>query len=84
MIDRIQLRVGFCQLAGGFVEVFVVEFGDAPLFLFHLLGAVVVELLGDGAEGGDRRAKESAKIVAYSALLEKVMTTTEILQALQR
>ena len=34
-------------MAGGFVEVFVVEFGDAPLFFLHLGGAVSVEILGD-------------------------------------
>jgi hypothetical protein len=31
--DRVEFGVKFEELAGGFVEVFVVEFGDAPLFL---------------------------------------------------
>ena len=43
----------FVELAGGFVEIFVIEFGDAPLFAFHLLRSVVVEFLGGGADGGD-------------------------------
>ena len=43
----------FVELAGRLVEVFVVEFGDAPLFAFHLGGAVVVEVLGGGADSGD-------------------------------
>jgi len=42
--------VEFEELAGGFVEVFVVEFGDAPLFTFHLGGTVGVEFLGDRAD----------------------------------
>jgi len=41
------------ELAGGFVEVFVVEFGDAPLFFLHLGGAVGVEILGDRSNRGD-------------------------------
>jgi hypothetical protein len=34
--QSIELGVEFEELAGGFVEVFVVEFGDAPLFFLHL------------------------------------------------
>ena len=41
------------ELAGRFVEIFVVEFGDAPLFAFHLGAAVVVEFLGCGTNGSD-------------------------------
>lgn len=39
----------FGELGGGFVEVFVVEFGDAPAFFLHLLAAVFVEFEGGGA-----------------------------------
>ncbi len=39
----IEFGVEFVELASGFVEVFVVEFGDAPLFFLHLGGAVGVE-----------------------------------------
>ena len=49
----IKFGVEFVELAGGFVEVFIVEFGDAPLFAFHLGGAVVVEFLRGSADGGD-------------------------------
>ena len=42
----------FVELAGGFVEIFVIEFGDAPLFFLHLGRAVGVEFLGSGADGG--------------------------------
>ena len=42
--------VKFVELAGGFVEEFVVEGGDAPLFFLHLVGAVLVESLGGGAD----------------------------------
>jgi hypothetical protein len=44
--------VEFGKLAAGFVEKFVVEGGDAPLFFLHLFGAVGVEGLGGGADGG--------------------------------
>ena len=40
----------FIELAGGFVEVFVVEFGDTPLFGFHLLTAILMEFLHGGAD----------------------------------
>ena len=43
----------FGELGSGFVEVFVVEFGDSPLFFLHLGGAVVVEFLGGGTDIGD-------------------------------
>ena len=43
----------FVELAGGFVEIFVIEFGDAALFFLHLGRAVFVEFLGGGADGGD-------------------------------
>jgi hypothetical protein len=48
--EGIEFGVEFVELAGGFVEVFVVKLGDAPLFAFHLGGAVVVEFLGGGAD----------------------------------
>ena len=33
----------FGELGGGFVEVFVVEFGDSPLFFLHLGAAILVK-----------------------------------------
>jgi len=45
--------VEFGELGGRLVEIFVVEFGDAPLLFLHLGAAVVVEFLGGGANGGD-------------------------------
>lgn len=56
--EGIELFVEFVELAGGFVKVGVVEFGDAPLFLLHLFAAVLVEFEGfvadflDDSRGG--------------------------------
>ncbi len=43
----IEFGVQFGEAAGGFMEIAVVELGDAPLALFHDLGAVIVQILGD-------------------------------------
>ena len=40
----------FVKLATRLVGILVVEFGDAPLFAFHLSAAVVMEFLGSGAD----------------------------------
>ena len=40
----------FVELASGFGEVFVVEFGDASLFFLHFGAAIVVQVLGCGAD----------------------------------
>ena len=43
----------FGELAGAFVEILVVEFGDAPLSSLHLLAAVFVEIDRGLADGFD-------------------------------
>ena len=51
--EAVKLAVELGELAGGFVEEGVVEFGDAPLFGFHLLTAVFVQFEGFGSDGFD-------------------------------
>ena len=60
--EIIKLCVEFGELGGAFVEVFVVEFGDAPLFFLHLGAAILVKIDRCFADGfdlfGDRGLRE--------------------------
>lgn len=42
--ELVELFMEFGELAGGFVEKLVIEFGDAVLMFFHHLAAIVVEV----------------------------------------